>query len=67
MDSFLRAGKNINKYGLKKKEEVLRKFKNERSVMLTAVWDCCGLVYTEFDLMPIKRSELSPKTLILIM
>ncbi len=33
------------------KLEVPRKFKNEwsaRQVILTAFWDCCGFVYTEF-------------------
>ncbi len=36
----------------KTEEEALRKFKNEwstRQVMLTAFWDCCGFVYTEFS------------------
>ncbi len=34
-----------------KKEEALRKFKDEwpaREMILTAFWDCPGLVYAEF-------------------
>ncbi len=53
LDPFLRARKKISECGSgkKKREEVPRKFKNERSayqMMLMAFWDCYGLVYAEF-------------------
>ncbi len=50
MDFLLGQEENQQAWFEKKEEEALSKFKNEqfaRHVMLTALWDCCGLVYAE--------------------
>ncbi len=44
--------KSTSMVWIKKEEEMPKRFKNEQStrqVMLTAFWNCHGLVYTEFS------------------